>query len=159
MTNTDNSVIVRSFFEKLWNDRRIELADQLINPECHTHQLQSGAPVIATPRGPDAIKAHVREWLNGFPDLKFTIEQQVSEDERVASQVVMTGTHKGPWLGIPPTGRTVSIRMMTIHRIRQGKIIEDWVLVESLGLFQQLGALRETPALITEFVQKLQAQH
>ena len=115
--------------------------------------------MVAAPRGPEAIKAHVREWLNGFPDLKFAIEQQVAEGERVASQLVMTGTHTGPWAGIPPTGRAVSIRMIAIHRVQKGKIIEDWVLVESLGFFQQLGAVPETQALITALIQKLGAQH
>jgi predicted ester cyclase len=101
----------------------------------------------------------VREWLDGFADLRFAIEQQVSEGDRVASQLVMTGTHTGLWAGIPPTGRAVSIRMIAIHRVQQGKIIEDWVLVESLGFFQQLGALPETTALITAFIQKLRPQH
>jgi len=159
MTSNENSAVVRSFFEQLWNGRRLELAHQLFHPECHTHQLQSGAPVVAVPRGPDAIKAHVREWLDGFADLRFAIEQQVSEGDRVASQLVMTGTHTGLWAGIPPTGRAVSIRMIAIHRVQQGKIIEDWILVESLGFFQQLGALPETTALITAFIQKLRPQH
>ncbi len=52
---------------------------------------------------------------------------------------VMEGTHLGPWSGVPPTGKKVSIRLMVVHRIAGGKICEDWVLVESLGFLQQVG--------------------
>ena len=84
------------------------------------------------------MKAHVADWLRGFPDLKFTIEQIFSADDKVFTQTVMDGTHTGTWLEIPPTNKRVTIRMMTVHRIARGKIAEDWVLVESLGFFQQL---------------------
>jgi predicted ester cyclase len=104
------------------------------------------------------MKAHVQEWLNGCPDLTFAIEQQVGEGEHVARQLVMTGRHTGSWAGVPPTNRTVSIRMIAIHRVQGGKIVEDWVLVESLGFFQQLGALPDTPDLITEFAQKVRSR-
>jgi predicted ester cyclase len=66
----------------------------------------------------------------------------------------MDGTHTGHWLGIPPNGKRINIRMMTVHRIRSGKIIEDWVIVESLGFFQQLGILPATSDLLSEFLQK-----
>ena len=104
------------------------------------------------PRGPEAIKKHMIAWLESFPDLQFTIEQMIAEQDRVFTQMVMVGTHKGEWLGIPPTGKTVSIRMMTLHRIQNGKVIEDWVLVESLGVFQQLGVLPSTTVFVAAFV-------
>jgi len=68
--------------------------------------------------------------------------------------LVMEGTHQGDWMGISPTGKRLQIRMITIHRIANGKIAEDWVLVESLGLFQQLGAVPETPELIRNFAHR-----
>ncbi len=60
----------------------------------------------------------------------------------------MQGTHTGAWFGVGPTGKTVSIRLIVIHRIREGKIAEDWVLVESLGFFQQLGLVPSTPDIL-----------
>jgi predicted ester cyclase len=86
-----------------------------------------------------------------FPDLRFNIEQMIAERDRVVSQLVMEGTHQGAWMGISPTGKRLQIRMITIHRIANSKIAEDWVLVESLGLFQQLGALADTAELIRNF--------
>jgi predicted ester cyclase len=55
--------------------------------------------------------------------------------------LAMDGTHTGPWLAIPPSGKRINIRLMTIHRISNDKIAEDWVIVESLGFLQQLGIL------------------
>ena len=150
----DNKRIVTRFVEELWNERKLEVADVIFDDECHTHQLQSGSPPIATPRGPAAVKAHVTNWLTGFPDLKFTVEQMFADEDRVISLLAMDGTQTGQWMGIPPTKKRVNIKMITIHRIRAEKIIEDWVLVESLGLLQQFGALPPTSEILSEFVQR-----
>lgn len=74
-----------------------------------------------------------------YPDLGFNIEQMIAERDRVVSQLMMEGTHQGTWMGISPTGKRLQIRMITIRRIASAKIAEDWVLVDSLGLFQQPG--------------------
>ena len=153
----DNKHIVTRFVEELWNERKLEIADTIFDEDCHTHQLQSGAPVIAAPRGPAEVKAHVTSWLSGFPDLKFRAEQMFADGDRVLSQLAMDGTQTGEWMGIPPTGKRVNIRMITIHRIREGKIIEDWVLVETLGLLQQLGALPPTGDILSKFVRRQKA--
>jgi steroid delta-isomerase-like uncharacterized protein len=147
----NNKQVVVRFFEEVWNQRKLEIADDIFDNDCHTFQLRSGAAAASTPRGPETIKHHVSEWLSAFPDLTFTIEQMVGEGDRVSSLLSMDGTHTGPWLGIPPNGKRINIRMMTIHRISSGKIVEDWVIVESLGLFQQLGILPETSDLLREF--------
>ena len=78
----------------------------------------------------------------------------VAEGDKVSTLLVMEGTHTGQWLGIPPNGKRINIRMMVIHRIQNGKIIEDWVLVESLGFFQQLGILPPTMDFLHEFRKK-----
>ena len=144
-----NQQLVRRFVEELWNGRKLELADELISSDCQTHQLRSGASVAAVSRGPAAIKEHVAEWLRGFPDLRFTIEQIFSFGDKVFTQSVMEGTHTGRWLEIAATNKRVTIRMMTVHRIAHGKIAEDWVLVESLGFFQQLRLIASTPELFS----------
>jgi steroid delta-isomerase-like uncharacterized protein len=140
--------VVRKFVDNLWNERNLEVADTIFDQNCHTHQLRSGAPILSEPRGPAAIKRHVAEWISAFPDLRFTIEQIFTAHDRVFTQLALDGTQTGEWLGIPPSGNKINIRMMTVHRIRNGKIIEDWVLVESLGLFQQLGLILPTKELL-----------
>jgi steroid delta-isomerase-like uncharacterized protein len=138
MADVQNRRVVRRFYEELWNNRQVNVADEIIASDCITHQLRSGAEVGGVLRGPEAVKHHVAEWLNGFPDLRFTVEQMIAEGDTVVTRSVMEGTHQGCWLGVAPTGKRVSIRMMVIQRLADGKIAEDWVLVESLGFLQQL---------------------
>ena len=139
MTTKSNIGIVQCFVEELWNNRNLDVADEIFAPDCITHQLRSGEPVTSAPRDPETLKQHVRDWVNAFPDLQFAIEQTVAAEDRVASHITMRGTHNGAWMGVSPTGKQISITMIVIHRIEAGKIVEDWVLVDSLGLFQQLG--------------------
>jgi len=145
--------IVKRFVEELWNDRRLDVVDQIFSEDCVTHQLRSGVLDEPVPRGPEEMKEHISGWLMSFPDLRFNIEQMIAERDCVVSQLVMEGTHQGMWMGILPTGKRLQIRMITVHRIANGKIAEDWVLVESLGLFQQLGAVPNTAELIRNFAQ------
>jgi predicted ester cyclase len=152
MSSEENKAIILRFYEELWNNRNLSVADEIIAPDCVTHQLQSGVGLAGVPRSPEAVKHHVREWLNGFPDLRFTIEQILAAEDRVISQAEMKGTHSGTWLGIAPTHKEVSIRLMVIQRIVHGMIVEDWVLVETLGLFQQLGLVPGTEELLAEAV-------
>lgn len=150
----DPKDLIRRFVEELWNERRLDVADAIFAKDCVTHQLRSGEPADGVPRGPQAIKEHVMGWIASFPDLRFNIEQMLSEGDRVAMQLLMEGTHQGPWLGIPASGKKMQIRMFTIHRVVQGKIVEDWVLVESLGLFQQVGVLPNTADLVGNFLRQ-----
>ena len=145
--------IIKRFVEELWNARRLDVADQIFSDDCVTHQLRSGVLAESAHRGPEEMKEHVSRWLMSFPDLRFNVEQMIAEVDRVVSQLVMEGTHRGVWMGIPPTGKRLQIRMITIHRIANGKIAEDWVLVESLGFFQQLGVVPDTGELIRSFAQ------
>src|SRR5579872_1330728 len=132
-----NKQVIMRFFDEVWNQRKLEIADEIFDTDCHTFQLRSGEPATSTPRGPESIKHHIAEWLSAFPDLTFTVEQMIAEGDRVSTLLAMDGVHTGEWLGIRPNGKRINIRMMTIHRLKSGKIIEDWVIVESLGFFQQ----------------------
>lgn len=148
MRPNDNTAVVRRFYDELWNARRIEIADEIIAADCVSHQLASGAEDIGMPRPPELIKQHVAAWLAGFPDLHFTVEQIIAEGDRVVTHSRMRGTHTGAWHGLAPTGRAVSLPMIVIQRIGGGKIAEDWVLVDSLGFYQQLGLVPATAEIM-----------
>ncbi|MDQ3800085.1 MAG: ester cyclase [Acidobacteriota bacterium] len=149
----ENKKIVRRFFEEFWNERRLEVAEEIFAPGCVTHQLQSGAEAVGVPRGGEAVKEHAAEWLKSFPDLRFTVEQTIAEGDRVVTYATMRGTHAESWFGIPASGKNVRIRMSVIHQIVDGKITADWVLVESLGFFQQLGLLPPTPEIMSKAIE------
>jgi steroid delta-isomerase-like uncharacterized protein len=150
----DPKQVISRFVEELWNERRLDVADAIFAEDCVTHQLRSGVPTDAVPRGPQAIKDHVKDWIANFPDLRFGIEQMLSEGDRVVTQLLMEGTHQGAWLGIPASGKKIQIRMFTVHRVVKGKIVEDWVLVESLGIFQQLGVIPDIADLVRNFLRQ-----
>jgi len=150
MSQQGNKAIVRRFIEELWNQRKLTLADDLFAEDCVTHQLRVGTDPAGVPRGPEVMKHHVAEWLAAFPDIRFTIEQMLAEGDRVMTQCVARGTHLGSWLGIPATGKFISIQMFVVHRFADGVIAEDWVLVDSLGVFQQLGLVPPSEELLAQ---------
>jgi steroid delta-isomerase-like uncharacterized protein len=150
MSTDQTKAIIQRFIEELWNNRNLDVADEIFAADCVTHQLRSGSELGAARRDPETLKKHVAEWLAGFPDLRFHIEQMIAEADQVVSRIVMQGTHTGIWFGIAPTGKQVNIRMMTVHRIMGGKIVEDWVLVESLGFYQQLDLIPSTQEILAK---------
>ncbi|GAA3771613.1 ester cyclase [Streptomyces phyllanthi] len=91
--------------------------------------------------GLDAIRREMEMWRNGF-DFEFTVEDQISQGDRVCTRWTWGGTHKGEFLGIAPTGRKVRMTGTTIWRFQEdGKIVEGWWQYDRLGLMAQLGAL------------------
>ena len=148
MNEEQNKTIVKRFIEEMWNQRKLEVADELFAADCVTHQLRSGEDLAGVPRSPESIKREATSWLTGFPDLEFVLKQMIAVADRVVTHCTMHGTHSGAWMGIGPTGRKVSFPIITIHRIVNGKIVEDWVLVGSLMFFQQLGLVPETQEIL-----------
>jgi predicted ester cyclase len=150
MFSDENKLIIERFVEEFWNAREFLIADEIFSPECITHQLRGGSEETAAPRTPETVKKEATEWIKGFPDLKFNVIQMLAERDRVASQLHVTGTHRGEWMGISPTGRTIDVPLFVIHRIEDKKIVEDWVLVGALTLFQQLGLVAPTSELFSK---------
>jgi steroid delta-isomerase-like uncharacterized protein len=87
----------------------------------------------------------LREWLAGFiaafPDVRWTLQEQIADDSRVWSRSVWQGTHQGPFLGIPPTGQKVTVAAWTIDQFTDGKISESRLLMDAAGLMMQLGVM------------------
>jgi steroid delta-isomerase-like uncharacterized protein len=96
-------------------------------------------------RGIKDYKQHVSELSSSFPDLHFTIDDIFAEGDRVALRVTAIGTFKGAFAGIPPTNKKVKYWGIGIDRIVGGKIVEEWIMLDILGLMQQLGAAMSTP--------------
>jgi len=148
MSEDENKEIVTRFIEEMWNQRKLEVADELFAVDCVTHQLRGREDAAGVSRSPESVKREAAAWLTGFPDLRFVLEQMIAAGDRVVSHCTMRGTHTGAWMEVSPTGRKVSFPIITIHRIAHGKIAEDWVLVGSLMLFQQLGLVPETQEIL-----------
>jgi steroid delta-isomerase-like uncharacterized protein len=76
-----------------------------------------------------------------FPDLHWVPQEMIAEQDRVASYSIWTGTHRGEFMGIPPTGRAVTVEAWTIDRFAAGRLVESRILMDVVGLLGQLGVL------------------
>jgi predicted ester cyclase len=79
--------------------------------------------------------------LTAFPDIRWTLEEQIAEGEKVVSRFTMTGTHRGDFLGIHPTGKSVKVWGVVIDVVRDGNFAESRIIMDTLGLMQQLGMI------------------
>jgi predicted ester cyclase len=139
-TTANVDLCVRAHIE-LFGAGRLELADELITPDCVDHGGDAGPPVHGRdPRtGPEAIKWVVR-WLRGaFPDLAYDIDDAFGDGDRVAVRCTVRGTQTGEFLGRAPTGRSVCVQQIHIFRIEDGRIAEHWACRDDVGMLRQLG--------------------
>ena len=90
-------------------------------------------------QGPEGFKQMYMYFIKpSFPDQHITIEKELAAGDRVAAQVSWTATHQGDFLGIPPTGKTITVAGTGIFRVADGKIAEEWMQEDFLGIYQQL---------------------
>lgn len=140
---TTCETVLRRWFDEIWNRRNVDAVDELLAPDgvLHDAAMSAGEALAGA-----QFKSQARALLNAFPDLHFAIDQVVAADDCAAVRVTITGTHAGPGLGVPPTGRAIRISSMSMARVRDGRLVEGWDNVDYLGLFAQLG-IAERPAL------------
>jgi len=132
-----NKAIVRRFYEELWNEGRMETADELFDENFIGH-----APGNAEDsRGPEGVKKLINMWRTAAPDLKVEIISQQAEGDKVATRFTCAGTQTGPLMGIDPTGNYGVMAGIAITRIVDGKVMSDWGEFDLLGLMQQLGVV------------------
>jgi predicted ester cyclase len=127
--------LLRNLLEKGMSENDGSVIDELISPRYVNHD----APVPI--RGVDGFKQLVGMFKAGFPDLRVTIEDAYSDGDRVGSRGTITGTHKGEFMGVPPTGRAIAVEYMDLWRIEDGRFVETWVRMDTMGLMGQIGAL------------------
>ncbi len=122
-------------YHSVWNERRLEYIPQVI---AETHAL--GDPTVSGRGvGPAAYRRQVERFLAGLPDLKFMVDDTVSEGDKLVVYWTITGTHRGEFLGVPPTHKKVAFTGITINQIADGKILESTVIWDGLGLMKQFG--------------------
>lgn len=135
--SAENTAIVRRLYEEVWNKRNLKVIHELISP---SHALQ-GPNIFGTSVGPEAYKHQVSRFLEGYPDLRWTIEDTIADKDKVVACWTISGTHQGNFMGVPATGKKIFVDGMTIHQIAAGKIMDSHSIWDSLGMMQQLGAV------------------
>jgi steroid delta-isomerase-like uncharacterized protein len=132
----ENKVVMRRFVEFI-NTGSEELAQELISPDAVFHVPGRPEPM----RGPAGYLAVVGMMRSGFPDIQWTLEEMISEDDKVAARFTMRGTHHGSFFGVPPTGKTIAVQAMNFYRLSGGQFVEERGQPDLLGLLMQIGAV------------------
>ncbi len=96
-------------------------------------------------RGAEAIKGLFAAYRAGFPDFHVRVDERVADGDRIAQTFTMTGTHRGEFMGIPATGKTIEVHGAVFSRLADGKIAEEWEVIDQLTFLQQLDVV-ELPA-------------
>ena len=131
-----NKQLVSQFFETL--DRQdTEMMDQLVSSTNYSLHFSGMPPMDWN----ENKKEFLAPFTKAFPDLRRNIVDMVAEGDKVAVSINVTGTYKGEFQGIPPTGKQVSFTAMDILTIIDGKITEEWATADIMGLMQQIGAI------------------
>jgi predicted ester cyclase len=134
MKETNQAVIVR-YFEEVWNRGRLEVLDEIIDPEYVNHS--PGSP-LAPPLGPSGLKPIVAHMRSGIADLHYRLVDLVVSDEKVAAYVHMTGVHTGMLFGMAPRGGKIDVMQMQFEWLRDGRIYQHWRITEDKKLVEQL---------------------
>ena len=142
---TERVAFVTTWFDEVWKKGRLSAIDELLSEDATMHGLgEAGADVT----GPEAFKPFVERLRGAFPDIEVKIEQTIEEGDLIASRWVATMTHQGDHLGVPASGKKVSVTGMSIARIRDGKMVEGWNNWDMLSLMQQVDAFQPAAQLM-----------
>lgn len=135
--SAENKAIMQRYFEEAWNKGNLSVLDEIVSPDYVNHN----PPVPGLPPGPEGLKPVFQAGRAAFPDLHYTIEEQIADGDKVVTRWTSRGTHRGELMGIPATGKQVNITGIHIARIVGGKIVEHWRQSDDLGMLQQLGVV------------------
>lgn len=137
MSTDENKALVRRTIEEVWNKGSLAGVDELLATDYVGHFAILPEPV----RGHTAFKQFASHYFTAFPDIRVTIDDLVADGDKVVVRWTARGTHRGELMGIPPTGKPVTVTGMWIHRVAGGRIAEQWGVFDALGMMQQLGTI------------------
>jgi steroid delta-isomerase-like uncharacterized protein len=130
-----NKASIRRGFEVGINQRKLDVFEEVIDARYRNHTFAAPAP------GAAGFKQVIAMFVDAFPDMEITLHDTIAEGDRVATRGSWRGTHRGAFMGIPATGKAVTVNYMDFWRLENGKAVENWVQMDLLGLMQQLGVV------------------
>ena len=138
MSTEANKAIARRFLEEAFGQGNLAVVDEIIAP----NQANGGPGALpGMPSGPEGAKMLITNYRNAFPDLRFTIDEQVAEGNTVVTRWTAHGTNTGELAGMPATGKPATVVGVGVDRIENGKIVESWGIFDQFGMLQQLGVI------------------
>jgi predicted ester cyclase len=132
MSTEQNKALLRRFFDEIINKRNFPIVDEFIAPGWIKDWVNDSVP-------PDGFNLSAFGILYSFPDLQVTIEDDFAEGDKVGTRGYCTGTHKGDFEGLAPTGKQVKFAAIDLWRVENGKLVETWHQIDHSGLMKQLG--------------------
>ncbi|MFN2286100.1 MAG: ester cyclase [Anaerolineae bacterium] len=137
MSTEQNKALTRQLMEEVFNRGNIGLVDKLFAPDFVEHEeLPPGIP-----SGIEGVKTLPTVFRSAFPDFQIAIDDLIAEGEKVVVRSTWSGTHKGEFMGIPPSGKSVSFGVYDTIRFAGGKVVEHWGQMNEMSLMQQLGVI------------------
>jgi steroid delta-isomerase-like uncharacterized protein len=134
-----NKSLIRRYYEDLWNNWNLDVVDEIISDN-----ITFRGSLSVTLQGRDEFKQYVALVRAAFPDFHNAIEDLIAEGDKVVARLTYRGTHQGALFGIAPTGKPVTYVGIALFRIADGKIVDGWVIGDTMNLMRQLGAMPAT---------------
>jgi predicted ester cyclase len=135
MSEEQNKKVFERVIEEAYSKGNVAVLDEAFAPNFVEHQAGIAPPTA------EGVKRSIGFIRGAFPDMKLTIEEMIASGDRVWARLTGRGTHQGPFLGIPPTGKSIVITVMDECRFENGQIVEHWGVADQLAVMAQLGAL------------------
>ena len=156
MSTEENKAIVRRYYEDSGKDDVIRRIREAVNPEMEAEKAfraslaKAYAPecIIHTTAGDMSLEELVKMMatiLTAFPDFRCTVEDIIAEGDKVVTRFTEYGTHERPYQSIPATGNQFAINAISIKRLANGRVMEDWLVSDVFGMMQQLGVIPSPP--------------
>lgn len=133
--STQNKDLLRRTFEEVMNRRNMDFVDQVFASDFIGHDTSGGTYGVAD------FKRSVTDVLAAFPDCHITIEDQLSDGDKVVTRWVASGRHQGEYMGVPATGEYGSMMGISIDRVAGERIVESWEITDDAGMMRQLGLI------------------
>lgn len=133
-------MVVRHFVEQVQDRHRLDLIYELFEPGYIDHFKAGGMPPAAATDAVDTFKRFFAGILRAFPDLRVTLEDQIAEGDKVVTRKTFRGTHRGEFLGIAPSGKSLELELIDIFRVTNGRLAEHWAQFDVMAVLRQIGA-------------------
>ena len=130
-----NETVVRRFVDEVINNGNYSAIGELVHP---SYVYRSPDQEL---RGQEALEGLFTDYRAGLPDLSASIDDLVASGDKVVISISLSGTHTGDLMGMPATGKPIAVHAMVLSRLEGGKIVEEWEVLDMLGMFQQLGVV------------------
>ena len=135
MSAEESKSIVRRLLEEPWTD--LDVVDELVDESYVGHDSSLPGPLD----GPQGFKDNVSMFRAAYSDARITVDDQIAEGDTVASRWTGRGTHDGELMGVPASGKQVTVSGIVVSRVANGKVVEEWTNWDTLGMLQQIGAV------------------